>query len=95
MANPRRPQDMSYSEAKATRDALEAKIFALGGELKAFPKGPTGLTSDSVKNTPEYQVAKQAYDQVNARLRRFNAEFTKIFAKEIRADRDRRRSGGK
>ena len=81
---------MTYEEAKAEYDLLEAEAKATSEVLRAFPRGPTGLTPDAVRATPEYRAAKTANDTVFARQRQFNAVYVKLFAKELSADRDAR-----
>lgn len=61
-------------DERNVRDALEAETKAAGLALKAFPKGPMGLTPDSVKATLEYKSAKNRYDKAFAALRAFNAK---------------------
>lgn len=51
----------------------EAAVRAASQNLKAFPKGPMGLTPEDVKNSPEYKAAKQAYSSAFERLRQFNS----------------------
>ena len=82
---------MTYAIAKATRDQLDAEVSRLSLALKAFPKGPLNLTPDAVRLSPEYRAAKQAYDASWAKLRAFNAWFSKVYGAEIRADRNQRR----
>lgn len=87
-------RDWAYSKARAERDKIEADVARCGAVLRAFPTvGPLGLTPDSVKAAPEYRSAKIAYDAVFARLREFNASFTKLFADEIRAERHAKAEG--
>jgi hypothetical protein len=83
---------MNYQVAKVARDQLEADLTRAGVPLKAFPTGtgPMGLTADDVKFSPEYRAAKKVYDAAFARLRAFNGDFVKKFAKEIRAERNSR-----
>lgn len=77
----------TYDEAKAQADTLNAIVKVAGDALKTFPKGPMGLTPDAVRATAEWQTAKATYDNAFARLRAFNARFTRIFASDIRAER--------
>ena len=83
---------MTYIEAKAQGDILEAAVNELAKPLKAFPRNSIGLVSDSVRLSPEYQDAKNKYDRAFAALRAFNAPFVKKYSKEIRQDRDARRA---
>ena len=77
----------SYEKAKAQRDALDAEVNSATALLKTFPSGPTGLTPESVRLTPEYRTANARFQRAFAALRNFNAGFTKTFAKELRAER--------
>lgn len=45
--------------------------------LKAFPRGITGLTPDSVKATEEWKIARRNCDLAFARLREFNVNARK------------------
>lgn len=51
---------------------LEANVNAASRKLHTFPKGPMGLTPDTVKSTPEYRAAKQEYARAFEALRAFN-----------------------
>lgn len=41
--------------------------------------------------SPEYKEAKRNFDRLFSQLRDFNALYSKKFARELRAERDRRR----
>lgn len=77
----------SFDEAKRQADALWTAAGTAGARLDAFPKGPDGLTPDAVKATPEWRSAKADCDASLARLRAFNAVFTKRFKRELTAER--------
>jgi hypothetical protein len=81
-----------FIRAKAARDAINDEATRLSETLRKFPTGPTGLTPDAVKASPEYRAAKQAYDSAFAALRCFNASFIRTFAREIEAERAARRA---
>lgn len=83
--------DPSYSEAKALSDRLNAHASEAGAVLKAFPRLPSGLVPDAIRLSAEYQLAKAAYDRAFAKLRAFNASFTRQYAAELRADRRARK----
>ncbi len=70
---------MTFEQAKAERDQLEAKYREAGVALRAFPRNGVGLASDSAMATPEYRQAKARVDKAFAALRAFNAGFTKVF----------------
>lgn len=81
---------MNYEDAKAYKATLEAINNAASDALKAFDsfgKSAMGMTPDHVKAMPEWQEAKKAFDVSFQRLRNFNGQFTKVFKKEIAAER--------
>lgn len=81
---------MNYEEAKAYKANLEVINNAASDALKAFDsygKSSFGITPDHVKTMPEYHEAKKAFDVSFQRLRNFNGQFTKVFKKEIAAER--------
>jgi hypothetical protein len=53
-----------------------------------------GLTPDHVRATPEWRAAKARSKAAFAALQAFNIVFTRMFAKELRAQRAARRGGG-
>lgn len=80
---------MTFSEAKAYRDQLEAELERLSAIINRFPHdGPMGLTPDHVKLSPEYKSAKLAWDAQFHKLRTFNAAFTREFRDELKRERD-------
>lgn len=91
----------TFARARAVRDAFDTELIAAGeamnqirerlaGELGIAPRGPMGLTAEPIRLNPEYRAAKATSDALCDRLRRFNKTFTRVYAKEIRADRDAR-----
>ena len=76
-----------FEVAKAESALLEKEVDAASAALQVFPRGPMGLVSEA---TPEYRAAKARFQKAFARLRAFNAVFTKRFAKELRAERSQR-----
>lgn len=85
------PHD-AFTRALAIRNVLDRDVDDLSAELRRFPVGPMGLTTDAAKASPEYRATKIAYDGAFARLRAFNASFVKTFAREIAAERKTRRA---
>lgn len=81
----------TYLEAKIVQITLDDRVNRIGAILDTLPKGKMGLTPDDVKASPAYRLAKQQFDASFAALRKFNAEFVKTFAKEIREERMIRR----
>jgi len=78
---------MTYEEAKAAQNAIEAELKHYQSVLAAFPRGPMNLTPDAVRALPEWQAAKNGCDSAFARLRKFNAFFVPTFKAELRAER--------
>jgi len=78
---------MTYQEQRQYQADLEASLRAMADLLQTFPRGSMGITPDDVKRSPAYRAAKTGYDVSFARLRNFNARFTKEYAAELRAER--------
>jgi response regulator of citrate/malate metabolism len=74
---------------KAKQQAVDACAAAdiASQALQQFPKGPMGLTPDSVRRTAEFQSAKSAFDKCFAAERAANTYLLKHFPTEVRADR--------
>lgn len=90
LASPTSRGGSSYEEARIARDALEAEVDDADKALKAFPRGPMGLPPENVRVSPQYREANARFQTAFAALRKFNTVFTKAFAKELRAERDKR-----
>jgi hypothetical protein len=80
----------AFEDAKAERDLIQKEVDASSAILRAFPKGPLGVTPDAVRATPEFRSANARFQKAFARLRAFNTIYTKRFVKEIRAEHSRR-----
>lgn len=80
----------AFDEARAESALIEKEVDAASDALRAFPRGSMGLTPDAIKSTPEYRAANARYQRAFAKQRAFNTTFTKKFAKELRAERDKR-----
>lgn len=78
---------MTYAEAKQMQETLWQRMTSLGENLNTFPKGPMGLTPDTVKASPEFKLAKRNFNQAFEQLRMFNKFYLKTFKAEIKADR--------
>lgn len=63
------------AQIEITRDALRADVDRTSAALQVFPRGPMGLTPDSVKGSAEYCAAKLEFDRAFAALRKFNTTF--------------------
>ena len=68
------------------RDATAA-LLALTNELAGDAPRPLGLTPDSVKADPRWQVAKSTVDKLFQTLRQFNGIYVKQFKSELAAHR--------
>jgi len=68
------------------RDATAA-LLALTNELAGDAPRPMGLTPDSVKADPRWQVAKAKVDTLFQTLRQFNGVYVKRFKSELAAHR--------
>jgi hypothetical protein len=80
----------AFEEAKAESALIEKEVDAADEVLQAFPKGPMGGVRDDVRSTPEFRAANTRFQKAFARQRAFNAVYVKRFAKELRAERDKR-----
>lgn len=80
---------MTYEEAKAQRDALEADWKAKAAKLDAYPKDARGLTLETAKSA-RWRRDRAACAEAFELLRSFNAEFVQTYRREIRAERRRR-----
>jgi hypothetical protein len=83
---------MDYQEAKEYRANMEKRHKVDSDKIKEFDKYriTMGIVPDHIRETPEYQTAKNAVDKNFAELRNFNTRFVKQFKKEIQADRHNR-----
>lgn len=87
--------ELTFEFAMTEKRLLEWQHEAATNDLKAISggeKGPLGLTPDHIKSTPEWQEAFKAERKAFADLRAWNAFMTKIFRKEMIAERDRKTS---
>ena len=83
---------MNYQEAKEKSNELE-KIYADAKiQLKMISgvKSSIGLTSDSVKQSEPYKIAKANLDTAFRNIQAFNVLFVKQFKAEIRAEKDKK-----
>jgi len=82
----------AYTIARATKIELERatrEASARLDEIRGTERGVMGLTPDHIKRTPEWKEARRLYDVAFQALRKFNADFNKRYADEIREDRRR------
>ena len=78
---------MNYQDAKVRKQELDEINNEHSDKLNTFEENSMGLTPDHIRETPEYQKAKQDFDRSFAELRNFNGWFVKTFKKEIQSDR--------
>lgn len=83
-------QGVDFEKDKAEGKRIDAEVDRLSAILKKFPKGPMGLTPDSVKATSEYRKAKGEFDRAFKAMQNFNRAFTKTWAKELKEERRKR-----
>lgn len=57
---------------------LEKACAETSRQLKTFPRLANGLTSDAVRNSPEWQAAKSRYEFAFQQLRSFNQRYARI-----------------
>jgi hypothetical protein len=81
-----------FAVAKEQAQLLNQAVDEASAALQAYPKGPTGLTSDEVKKSAEWIAAHRKFDQAFQALRNFNSTYTKVFQFELRQERDAQRN---
>ena len=79
--------NLTYEQAKARAELLDAESKAAGKILSAFPKGPMGMTPDAVKASKEYIAAKASFDVAFAAQRKFNGWYAVAFKQERARER--------
>lgn len=85
---------MDFIQAKAHKDALKMAHDVTIIRLRAVSgdeRGPMNLTPDHIKATPEWRNAFNAERKAFKVCADFNKHMGKIFAKELRAEREARR----
>lgn len=87
-------REQAFLAAKATADTLWAALRAASAVMRKYDslRGPMGLAPDAIRFSPAYRAEKAACDEAHARLAEFNKWFTKEFARELRAERNRRKA---
>ena len=83
---------LTFEQAKARRDELEAELKHWTTILDSYPKSRLGLTDESAKSTPEWKHAKSSSDRAFRALQNFNVEFTRVFKNELADERRARRA---
>lgn len=78
---------MTYEQAKEYKESLSSKYDHDSKILNSFPKNELGITTDHIRELPEWKKAKKEFDVSSSKLREFNAFFIKKFKKEYHEDR--------
>ena len=78
---------MTFDEAKQLRARLQADVKKFEDVLLTFPTGPSGLVPEHIRTSTVYRTAQAEFDQAFSKLRDFNAQFTKTFKLELKAER--------
>jgi hypothetical protein len=76
-------ENPAYHVAKSVKAGIEADVKKAEDALDTFPRGPTGLTPDHVKVSPEYRAAKSSFNTHFKRLQTFNQTFVKTFRRNL------------
>lgn len=86
---------MNTDQLLVQRKQLEAAHNSASKALQQFPKLPSGLTPDVIRDTPEYRSAKAAYDAAFQSLRRFNQQHAKTLRRPTRPTGGRVQGGSR
>lgn len=84
----------NFAAFKAAQALLDAELSAATEAIKEIPghaSGPMGLTPSAVKALPAWQAARARVDRAFAAVRAFNGANVKLYARELRAERDAKR----
>jgi len=84
---------MTYEIYMASIKSLEIASDELSNRLRSYPKGPMGLTPDSVKRTKDYQETKRAFNVTMQGIRKLNSMAPKGFFLKWRDERRAQRVG--
>ena len=82
---------ITFDQALAHKQELEATADYYSLELRKFPKLKNGMTPDDVKNSNDYKLAKLNYDAAAISLREYNSWFLKNFDSDYRTWRRKNR----
>lgn len=80
------------NEHKQATVKLKETGERLARELGIEARGPMGLTPDEIKFNPEYQKAWKEERRAFSAMREFNAQFTRVFKRELREERNAKRN---
>lgn len=81
---------MSYSIYKAAIQEIVRKMSEVSIILANAQKNEYGLTLESEKAKPQWQIAKLEYATLHKQLGVLNKHIIKNYPKEIKADRKRK-----
>jgi len=81
---------MTFEEAAAKQQRLEAQERAASERLKAYPHGAMGLVTEEIRLSPEYQADRAAWESIFAAYRSYNAWYVKAFKQQLREQRRQR-----
>lgn len=73
---------MEYEQYRGLKEALQLEVSQTSKAMRAFPRGPMGLTPDDVRASAEYQDARRKSDTAFERLRKFNGTYVKQFKRQ-------------
>lgn len=79
------------NEHKQATDKLKETGERLARELGIEARGSMGLTPDAIKFNPEYQKAWKQERQAFSAMREFNTQYTRVFKRELREERNAKR----
>lgn len=79
------------NEHKQAAAKLKETGKRLARELGIDARGPMGLTPDAIKFNLEYQKAWKQERQAFSAMREFNTQFTRVFKRELREERNAKR----
>lgn len=85
-------KEARFVEASKKAVELHAEVDTASATLQRYQRSSIGLVSDQIRLSPEYKRDKANYDLAFSKLRKFNTTYTKHFAKELAAERDKRRA---
>lgn len=78
---------MNYEQAKNHKRDLNILVEEASKKLQKFEENELGLVPNHIRETEEYQNAKEKYEMLFDTLRKFNTWFMKEFKKEYARDR--------
>ena len=79
------------NEHKQAAEKLKETGQRLARELGIEARGPMGLTPDAIKFSPEYQKAWKRERRAFSVMREFNAQYSRVFKRELREERNAKR----